>query len=60
MALFLQRGFLAWSRAWDQVLPVQEKPVVSGEPVSLPASVQGSMVMALAGMVLGALGGEVA
>ena len=59
MALFLQRGFLAWSRAWDQVLPIQEKPVSSGETVSLPASVQGSMVMALAGMVLGALGGEV-
>jgi len=58
MALFVNRGFAAWLKAWEQVLPVKGKPV-DGEPVSLPASVQGSMVMALAGMVLGVLGGEV-
>ncbi|VGO13415.1 hypothetical protein PDESU_01972 [Pontiella desulfatans] len=59
MALFVSCGFAAWLKAWEQVLPAQGKRVESGEPVSLPASVQGSMVMALAGMVLGVLGGEV-
>lgn len=57
MTLFINRGFVAWTHAWEQVAPPAQAP--SGEPVSLPASVQGSMVMALAGMVLGVLGGEV-
>lgn len=60
MTLFINRGFVAWAHAWKQVAPLAQAPSVSsGETVSLPASVQGSMVMALAGMVLGVLGGEV-
>lgn len=60
MALFINRGFVAWTHAWEQVAPPAQAPSASsGEPVTLPVSVQGSMVMALAGMVLGVLGGEV-
>lgn len=60
MALFISRGFVAWAYAWEQAAPpAQARLVSSGETISLPASVRGSMVMALAGMVLGVLGGEV-
>jgi len=60
MALFISRGFVAWTHALEQAAPPVQAPFVSsGETVSLPASVHGSMVMALAGMVLGVLGGEV-
>ena len=52
MALFVNRGFAAWLQACEQVLPARTRSVSSGEPVVLPSSVQGSMVMALAGMVL--------
>lgn len=65
MALFLGRGFAAWSHAWTQAMPDKSgtRPssvTEASEVVRLPGQVHTQMVSALAGMVLDALRAEAA
>ena len=61
LALLIHRGLAAWMQAWSKIesseqdLPVTQIPLPDQNGLTMPDSIHGQMVMALAQMVLGAL-----
>jgi len=63
LALLIHRGLAAWMQAWSKIesseqdLSVTQIPLPDQNGLTIPSSIHGQMVMALAQMVLGALQG---